>query len=53
MAIDGISSARSSYRENWENNGGAYGNEGTEGTEGSNGTSHIWDAVFTSSPACR
>ena len=47
MAIDGISGARSSYRENWENNGGAYGNEGTEGTEGSNGTSHIWDAVFT------
>lgn len=49
MAISGIGSG-TSYRENWDNNGGIYGaandTEKTEGTEGSDKT-QVWDAVFT------
>ena len=50
MAISGVGSTNSSYRENWDKNGGIYGAAGetdkTEGTEGSDKT-QVWDAVFT------
>ena len=50
MAISGVGSTNSSYRENGDKNGGIYGAAGetdkTEGTEGSDKT-QVWDAVFT------
>lgn len=47
MAISGVSSTNSSYRDNWESNGGIYGNENTDGTSGTESTEKIWNAVFT------
>lgn len=47
MAISGVSGSGTSYRENWETNGGIYGSEQTEGTEGADSTDKIWNAVFT------
>ena len=47
MAISGVSGSGTSYRDNWEKNGGIYGNEETDGTEDTDSTAKIWDAVFT------
>lgn len=46
MAISGVSGT-TSYRDNWENNGGIYGNEETDGTGSTESTEKIWNAVFT------
>jgi len=47
MAINGVSGSNSSYRENWEANGGIYGKDEEDKTESSEGTTQVWDAVFT------
>lgn len=46
MAISGVSGT-TSYRDNWESNGGIYGADETDSTSSTDTTEKIWNAVFT------
>lgn len=48
MAISGVSGSNGlSYRDNWDKNGGIYGDEEVDESGSSGGTSQVWNAVFT------